>query len=628
MSTYSNLKIEEITLGDSGWGTSTTNNLLAVQQALQSATLATGDFTANVATLPWTNTSSTTNTPRAMVLNITATLSGAGTVNLPAITGGKPYLVFNNSIGGYAVTVKVTGLTGVSVPNGKSMWLWNNGTDIVDGTNYISSLSLGTDLAVADGGTGASTASGARTNLGASTLGSNLFTITNPSAVTFPQFNADNTVSSLDATAFRTAIGAGSGTGTVTGVTATSPVASSGGTAPVISLNANYGDTLNPYASKTANYVLAAPNGSSGAPTFRAIVAADIPTLNQNTSGTAAGLSTTLAVASGGTGQTSANAAFNALAPSQASASGKYLKSNGTDTAWDQIDISTADITGTLPVANGGTGVTTSTGTGAVVLSTSPSLVTPALGTPTSGNFSTGTFTWPTFNQNTSGTAAGLSVTLAVGSGGTGVTTSTGSGSNVLSTSPTLVTPILGTPQSGNFSTGTFTWPTFNQNTTGTAAGLSATLGIGSGGTGATTAGTARTSLGLGSISTQDASAVAITGGSVSGTTVTQRVVVIADATSVTINADTTDIATQANTQSAGTLTINAPTGTPVNGQKLVFRLRSTNAQTFSWNAVFAGSTDLSLPTTSSGSSKYDYVGFMYNSTAAKWQLLAKNFGF
>lgn len=41
---------------------------------------------------------------------------------------------------------------------------------------------------------------------------------------------------------------------------------------------------------------------------------------------------------------------------------------------------------GTLPVANGGTGVTTSTGTGNVVLSTSPTLVTPVLGTPTSGN--------------------------------------------------------------------------------------------------------------------------------------------------------------------------------------------------------------------------------------------------
>jgi hypothetical protein len=77
-------------------------------------------------------------------------------------------------------------------------------------------------------------------------------------------------------------------TGTVTSVTGTSPVASSGGTTPAISLSASYGDTQNPYASKTANYVLASPNGSSGVPTFRAIVAADIPTLNQNTTGTAA----------------------------------------------------------------------------------------------------------------------------------------------------------------------------------------------------------------------------------------------------------------------------------------------------------------------------------------------------
>ena len=77
-------------------------------------------------------------------------------------------------------------------------------------------------------------------------------------------------------------------TGTVTSVTGTSPVASSGGATPAISLASGYGDTQNPYASKTANYVLAAPNGSSGVPTFRAIVAADIPTLNQNSTGTAA----------------------------------------------------------------------------------------------------------------------------------------------------------------------------------------------------------------------------------------------------------------------------------------------------------------------------------------------------
>jgi hypothetical protein len=84
----------------------------------------------------------------------------------------------------------------------------------------------------------------------------------------------------------------------------------------------------------------------------------------------------------------------------------------------------TTGVTGTLPVANGGTGVTTSTGSGNVVLSTSPTLVTPVLGTPASGNLANCTF--PTLNQNTTGTAAGLSATLAVTSGGTGVTTLTG----------------------------------------------------------------------------------------------------------------------------------------------------------------------------------------------------------
>jgi hypothetical protein len=71
----------------------------------------------------------------------------------------------------------------------------------------------------------------------------------------------------------------------------------------------------------------------------------------------------TVAIANGGTGQTTANAAFNALAPSQTGNNGKYLTTNGTNTSWDAIDISTADITGVLPAANGGTGVNNSTRT-------------------------------------------------------------------------------------------------------------------------------------------------------------------------------------------------------------------------------------------------------------------------
>jgi hypothetical protein len=80
-----------------------------------------------------------------------------------------------------------------------------------------------------------------------------------------------------------------------------------------------------------------------------------------------------------------------------------------------------------LPVASGGTGATTSTGSGAVVLATSPTLVTPLLGTPTSGNLANCTF--PTLNQNTTGSAATFTSTSqnsqfnSVGVGTAGSTT-------------------------------------------------------------------------------------------------------------------------------------------------------------------------------------------------------------
>jgi hypothetical protein len=124
--------------------------------------------------------------------------------------------------------------------------VYNDGTDVGAQVNWLGSLTLGTALPIASGGTGttsttfvnlatnvtgtlpvanggsgASTAATARTNFGATTLGGNLFTISNPSAVTFPRFNADNTVSSLNAADFRTAIGAGTGGGSVSSVAGT-----------------------------------------------------------------------------------------------------------------------------------------------------------------------------------------------------------------------------------------------------------------------------------------------------------------------------------------------------------------------------------------------------------------------
>ena len=245
-STFSNLKFELIGNGEQSgtWGTTTNSNIgTAIEQAIVGmATLDSGDFAANVCTLTLTNTTAAQDA-RALCLNIDAgAVSAAGTINVPAIQ--KPYIVINGS--SYTVTVKVSGLTGVAVPAGTRTVVYNNGTDVGTQLNWLNSLTLGTALPIASGGTGttsttfvnlatnvtgtlpianggsaATTAATARTNFGATTLGANLFIISNPSAVTFPRFNADNTVSSLSAADFRTAIGAGTGGGSVSSVAGT-----------------------------------------------------------------------------------------------------------------------------------------------------------------------------------------------------------------------------------------------------------------------------------------------------------------------------------------------------------------------------------------------------------------------
>jgi hypothetical protein len=127
------------------------------------------------------------------------------------------------------------------------------------------------------------------------------------------------------------------------------------------------------------------------------------------------------------------------------------------------------------PVANGGTGVTTSTGTGNVVLSNSPTLVTPALGTPSAlvGTNITGTAAGltagnVTTNANLTGAITSTGNATVLGSFSSAnlagaLTDETGSGSAVFATSPTLVTPALGTPSA-----------LVGTNITGTAAGLTA----------------------------------------------------------------------------------------------------------------------------------------------------------
>ena len=142
---------------------------------------------------------------------------------------------------------------------------------------------------------------------------------------TYPNF----TVSSADQyTGTVTSVG---GTGTVSGLTLTGTVTSTGN----LTLGGTLAVTPSNFASQTANTVLAAPNGVAGTPTFRALVAADIPTLNQNTTGTASNVTGVVAIANGGTGASTRQDAMDALAG--AVTSGQYLRGNGTDVVMSAI---------------------------------------------------------------------------------------------------------------------------------------------------------------------------------------------------------------------------------------------------------------------------------------------------
>jgi len=108
----------------------------------------------------------------------------------------------------------------------------------------------------------------------------------------------------------------------------------------------------------------------------------------------------------------------------------------------------------------------------------------------------------------------------------------------------------------------------------------------------------------------------------------TPRVTAIPDGVSFTPTIDTSDINKQANTQGVGNLAMNAPVGTPTDGQKLEIIIKSTNVQTYTWNAIFAGSVTTALPATSSGATKTDRLFFEYNSTSSKWELTNLKLGY
>jgi len=257
-------------------------------------------------------------------------------------------------------------------------------------------ISLST-VPIASGGTDATTAAGAIQNLLPSYTGNGGKRLGLNSGATALEWVTDGggTVTSV------------SGTGSVNGLTLTGTVTSSGS----LTLGGTLSNVANSALTNSAitiNGTSTSLGGSINVGTVTSVAASGGTTgltftgSPITTSGTLT-LGGTLAIANGGTGQTTANAAFNALAPSQTGNSGKYLTTDGTDTSWATnplgtvtsvaatvpsfLSISGSPITtsGTLafglsgtalPTTSGGTGLTSFTANGVVYASSTSALAT------------------------------------------------------------------------------------------------------------------------------------------------------------------------------------------------------------------------------------------------------------
>lgn len=139
-STYSALKIELIGTGDQAgtWGSSTNVNLgTAIEEAIVGR--ATANFTTDAdLTITLTDTSAT-QVARNYILNVTSGVSLTTTRNLIVPTINKPYIVENNTTGSQSIVVKTSAGTGITVPNGKTMMVYANSTNVVSAFNNLPS---------------------------------------------------------------------------------------------------------------------------------------------------------------------------------------------------------------------------------------------------------------------------------------------------------------------------------------------------------------------------------------------------------------------------------------------------------------------------------------------------------
>jgi hypothetical protein len=349
------------------WGNVTNTNL---GTALGEAITGSVDvpFSGADVTLTLTDTNAT-QSARNLRLNLTGTTGGARNLVVPSVTGGKVYIV-NNSCAD-TITVKNATGTGIAVPSGKTMWVFNNGTNVVDAVNYLTALDLGTPLAVTSGGTGSNTG---LTSLNASNINSGIVGV-GYGGTGLTTYAVGDIIYASTTSALSKLADVATGNALLSGGISTAPAWGKidltthvSGILPVANGGTGSATSFGTMASQNANAVTI---------TGGTIVATSVNVTTLN-------VSTAINVAQGGTGinsyavgdivYASTSTALSKLADV---ATGNVLLSGGISTApaYGKVGLTT-HVSGILPIANGGTNANTAANAFTSIVATAATLST------------------------------------------------------------------------------------------------------------------------------------------------------------------------------------------------------------------------------------------------------------
>jgi hypothetical protein len=260
--------------------------------------------------------------------------------------------------------VTVSGIGSVSSGQGNPIYP-EAGIALSTGTTWTTSITNNssnwntayTDRLKWDGGSTDLVAATGRTSLGGTTVGQSMFTLTNPSAITFPQFNADNSVTALSAASFRSAIGGGTVTSVTASGTSGNPLSiTNTTTTPVIEL-LSATTSRNGYLTSTDwttfnNKFAFSDTTSLNLTTRFASKQNNLTLTTTGTSGAATLVGATLNIPqyTGGGGGSGTVTSVGLTAPSIFTVSGSPVTTSGT--------LALTYSGNALPLANGGTGAT------------------------------------------------------------------------------------------------------------------------------------------------------------------------------------------------------------------------------------------------------------------------------